>query len=142
MRQTILRRSVLSVAALVLAAVGIWQASRTRLQSIEIDGHKISYARHGWGSPAIVFVAGGYAAGDSKLKNFGSLFTRFDTTSFYYDRPGMGASEPVHEDRPPARVVEEMHTLLERVGIPPALHPGRSLVGRSLQSRVRNEVSA
>jgi pimeloyl-ACP methyl ester carboxylesterase len=128
MPRTVVRWFVLSVAVLALVATGVWQVTRTHFQNIEVDGHKISYARHGSGSPAVVFVAGGYAAGESKLPNFKSLFTRFDTTSFYYDRPGMGASEADHEGRPPLRVVEEMHMLLERVGIPPPY----ILVGRSL----------
>jgi len=48
-----------------------------------------------------------------------SLLTQFQTTAFYYDRPGTGNSEPAKDGRTPSEIIDELHALLTTVGIPP-----------------------
>ncbi|HVS54293.1 MAG TPA: alpha/beta hydrolase [Opitutaceae bacterium] len=99
-----------------------------RVESAVVNGHKIEFARHGTGSPAVVFSSGSSGGGPSRIASWEPWLSGLDTTAFAYDRPGMGKSEPANDQRTPAQVADELHALLVQVGIPPPY----VLVGRSL----------
>lgn len=134
MRRIKTRWLILLVALLAAGATWMWWSQRFRVEHIVIDGHSIEFARHGSGSPTVVFLHGGYGSGPA-LSSWSSLQRRIGTSLFNYNRPGKGNSEPAKGPRTPVQIVDELHTLLDRVGIhPPYLLVGSSLGG--LYSRV------
>ncbi len=72
--------------------------------------------------------------------------TSKDTTTFAYNRPGYGNSDPVSSPRDGSHIVEELRTLLHSKGMkPPYILVGHSLGGLYMQlfaRRYPNEVSA
>lgn len=69
-----------------------------------------------------------------------------DTTTFAYNRPGYGNSDPVSTPRDGSRIVEELRTLLHSKGVkPPYILVGHSLGGLYMQlfaRRYPEEISA
>jgi len=114
---------------LLIGLVWFCLSRRVHLDSVIIDGHKIEFARHGSGSPAVIFLHGGLGGG-AGLEVWRGWLTRVDATAFCYSRPGYGKSEPAKDERTPARIADELHTLLVRVGInPPYVLVGGSMGG-------------
>jgi pimeloyl-ACP methyl ester carboxylesterase len=130
MRRIESRWLILPVALLALGAIWFWRTNRIQVERAVIDGHAIAYARQGAGSPALVFIYGGFGGGPGKIESWNAWMSRFDTTAFTYERPGSGNSEFAKDQRTPAQIVGELHALLTRVGIfPPYILVGRSLGG-------------
>jgi pimeloyl-ACP methyl ester carboxylesterase len=143
-RKVLCWSAAIIVAATTLAIWG-WRARHVEIGSAVVNGHRIEYARHGSGSPALVVIAGGFGGGDSKIPDMGSLLTQFKTTAFYYDRPGTGNSEPARDGRTPSEIIDELHTLLKAVGIPPPYilfgRSGGALYSRAYAIRYPNETA-
>ena len=94
-----------------------------------IDGHSIEFARHGSGTPAVIFLHGGFGGGPG-VNSWAPWLTRVSTSTLSYSRPGHGKSEPAKDQRTLVQIVDELHTLLERVGLrPPYVLVGGSLGG-------------
>ncbi len=83
----------LPVSLLALGVFWFWRSTRFQVERVVIDGHAIEFARHGSGSPTVVFLHGGFGGGP-KLSSWSSLQLRIGTSLFNYTRPGQGGSEP------------------------------------------------
>lgn len=118
---------ILPVALLALGAMWFWWSKQFRVERVVIDGHAIEFARYGSGSPTVVFLHGGFGGGTA-LSSWSSWQRRIGTALFNYRRPGHGNSEPAKDQRTLVQIVDELHTLLDRVGY----HPPYVLVGSSL----------
>ncbi len=131
--------------ALAACSTSVGPSPRIHLESAVVNGHKIEFARHGTGSPAVIFSSGSSGSGPSRIAPWAPWLLGVGTTTFVYDRPGMGNSEPARDQRAPAQVADELHALLAQVGIPPPyVLVGRSLGGlysRVLAMRFPNDVA-
>ena len=96
---------------------------------VTVNGHQVHYLETGSGTPAVVFEAG---MGSNHL-DWQQVRARLSpaTHAFFYDRAGLGWSEPRPEPRTPDQVVGELEALLEAVGV----HPPYVLVGHSMGAR-------
>lgn len=107
-----------------------------------VGGHKIHVTDLGNDGPTVVILHG---AGESSYSwiHVGREISRFARV-IAYDRPGLGSSDP--GPAPSAdRTVDELHLLLEKVGVPgPYVLVGHSLGGviaRLYASRYPNDVA-
>ena len=82
---------------------------------VDIGSHRINCLVLGEGSPAVVFEHGG--ATDSSYWEQVAQEIAKQTKVVYYDRAGMGESEPGPLPRKGDTLNEELHTLLEKIGI-------------------------
>lgn len=129
MRPINLRRLGLFFGVVAFGAIWFWTSQRFRPERVVIDGHAIEFARHGSGSPTVVFLHGGFGGGP-KLSSWASWQLRIGTALFNYSRPGQGNSGPATDQRTPLQIVDELHRLLGRVGVrPPYILVGSSLGG-------------
>lgn len=86
-------------------------------QRIDIGGYKLHIDCTGAGSPTVVIDAG---LGDWSSQWLGvRKLLQDDTRVCAYDRAGYGWSDPGPRPRSSARMVSELHTLLEKAGVPP-----------------------
>lgn len=118
-------RAVLLIgAAVVLCPSGSYAAARW----IDVGGHMLNLHCSGRGQPTVILDAG---AGDShgvwsEVQPAVARFTRVCS----YDRAGLGRSEPGPLPRTSRRIVEELHTLLDRARIDlPVVLVGHSFGG-------------
>lgn len=91
-------------------------------------GRKLHLTRQGVGAPPVVFDAG---LGGSGL-SWGEVVpgTAAFAEAIAFDRAGYGYSDAGPEPRTSRRIVEELHTLLERAGVkPPFVLAGHSFGG-------------
>src|SRR5437763_997076 len=112
------------------------------IESIDIDGRRLAYARSGQGSPTVVLETGlgaesaEWAAVERGVATFAHVFR--------YDRAGRGASDRAPAARDAHAVVDELHGMLRRLGAPvPYLLVGQSLGGllmRVFAKRHRSQV--
>lgn len=95
---------------------------------IDVDGHQIFLESSGEGGPTVVLESGIGSAGS--LSGWGQVVDGIKDSAriCFYDRAGLGNSEPGPEPRDCDQIVEELHTLLLNAG----LHPPFILVGHSM----------
>lgn len=99
---------------------------------VTVDRHEVHYLEAGSGSPTVVFEAG---MGGNHL-DWEAVRARLSpaTHAFFYDRAGLGWSEPRPEPRTPQQVVVELEALLEAVGVgPPYVLVGHSMGARHIR---------
>lgn len=95
-------------------------------KAVDVGGRTINLYCSGKVSPTIVFEAGGNEPGyawmslQAKLANF--------TRACWYDRAGVGWSDPPQLPRTSATVISDLHEVLSRAGVPPPY----VLVGESI----------
>src|SRR5271156_5629571 len=84
---------------------------------LDIGTHRLHLREKGYGSPTIVLEAGLMSTVLSWSEIQGALAQSYRVVS--YDRAGLGWSDLGPMPRTAERMVEELHTLLERAQIPP-----------------------
>lgn len=110
----------------LLAAFTYEQIGRTRDatrlpprigKAIDVGGRTLNLYCSGEGTPTIIFEAGGNESGYS----WTSLQTKLAnlTRACWYDRAGVGWSDPPQSPRTSATVISDLHELLTRAGVPP-----------------------
>lgn len=142
-----------AMASLLLAGylyqwIGGWVGRRRFAGSgrfLELNDHaRIFVRQQGWGSPAVVFEAG-IGASSLNWRHIQEAVGR-STSTFAYDRPGLGWSSARRSARTPSVVASELHELLQRAGIQPPLvlvgHSFGGLVMRRYALRHPEEVAA
>ncbi|MGB8543021.1 MAG: alpha/beta hydrolase [Candidatus Acidiferrales bacterium] len=116
----------LSIAILVLLLGAIYQALGTRVDQkrfpqpgrlIDLGTHRLHFFDTGKGSQAIVFESGLMSTVLSWEGIRKELAAKFRVIS--YDRAGMGWSDAGPFPRTAERIVDELHSLLQRARIPP-----------------------
>lgn len=93
-----------------------------------VDGAELAVARHGSGTPTVVFQSG---LGDG-LAAWAAVWQGLPASPsvFAYDRPGYGDSPATTSPRDPCTVATELRTLLQAAGLaPPYVLVGHSLGG-------------
>ncbi len=86
-------------------------------QPVDVGGHTLNLYCSGEGSPTIILETGGNDPGyewesvQPKLATF--------TRACWYDRAGVGWSDPPSSPRTSATVVSDLHELLSRAAVPP-----------------------
>ncbi|HZB89137.1 MAG TPA: alpha/beta hydrolase [Terracidiphilus sp.] len=81
------------------------------------NGDKLYVLEKGAGGPTVLFEAG-IAATNLNWFHIQEHVARFTGTASY-DRAGLGWSSPCRSARTPGNIAGELHTMLERAGIPP-----------------------
>src|SRR5919199_2206337 len=97
-------------------------------QLIDVGGHRLHLNCTGSGSPTVVLQPG---AGEMS-SNFGWITPSVarNTRVCVYDRPGRGWSEPVDTPQDGLQIAADLHTLLQRGGVPgPYVLAGHSFGG-------------
>jgi pimeloyl-ACP methyl ester carboxylesterase len=126
------------IAFLALASVGggyatVGAAADARAypapgQLIDVGGHRLHLSCTGSGSPTVVLEAGG----GEMSSNLGWITPAVarDTRVCVYDRAGRGWSEPADTPQDGAQIATDLHTLLQRGGVPgPYVLAGHSFGG-------------
>jgi len=97
-------------------------------QAVDIGGRTLNLYCSGEGAPTVVLEAGGNEPGyawtsiQTKLANV--------TRACWYDRAGVGWSDPPLSPRTSATVISDLHELLSRAGVlPPYVLVGASIGG-------------
>ncbi|MBX3084667.1 MAG: alpha/beta hydrolase [Anaerolineae bacterium] len=137
--------------ALVLLGVG-YQTVASELdkrsyaprgQIYTVNGHQMHLVCNGSGSPAVILQAGASAESLWWYRVQQQLAPHTQVCA--YDRPGMGWSDPVEGSRDPLTINAELHTLLDRAGIPaPYVMAGHSygaILTRVYAAQYPNEVA-
>lgn len=149
---TVVKILALLIAAALLSGILYEQIGRRRDRnrfpqigkSVDIGGRSLNIFCSGAGGPTVVFESGGDAPGlewqpiQTEVANF--------TQACWYDRAGIGWSDPGPYPRTSAAIAKDLHELLKQAGVPPPY----ALVGASfggLNARVYsgmypNEVAA
>jgi len=95
---------------------------------IDVGGHGLHLNCTGSGSPTVVLQAGGGEM-SSNLGWIAPAVAR-DTRVCVYDRAGRGWSEPADTPQDAATIATDLHTLLDRAGVPgPYVLAGHSFGG-------------
>lgn len=141
-------RSIVKYLALVIAVFllsgmiyeqfGRWQ-DRKRLpqigKSVDIGGRTLNISCAGNGGPAVIFETGGDGPG-LEWEPVQAGIAKF-TQACWYDRAGIGWSDPGPFPRTSAAIAEDLHALLKQAGVPgPYVLVGASFGG--VNSRVYN----
>jgi pimeloyl-ACP methyl ester carboxylesterase len=101
-------------------------------QLVDVGGYRLHINCTGAGSPTVVIDAGwgDWSLGWSRVQPGIAATTRVCT----YDRAGMGYSEPGPLPRNAGQFAKELHTLLQRAGIPgPYVLAGHSMGGLTVR---------
>jgi pimeloyl-ACP methyl ester carboxylesterase len=115
-----------------IAARGDAQAYPAPGQLVDVGGHSLHIQCVGTGSPTVVLDAG--LGGTSLDWNLVQMQIGQTTRVCAYDRAGMGWSESGPTPRTPARIADELHTLLGNAGIAgPYILVGHSLAGKNVR---------
>jgi pimeloyl-ACP methyl ester carboxylesterase len=140
MRKWIRRISYLFLTLLLLALLGGFtyeQVGRARDarqlpprigQAIDIGGRTLNLDCSGQGTPTVILEPGGNSPGYAQLwlQSKMSAFTR----TCWYDRAGVGWSDPPSSPRTSASIVSDLHEALHRAGVlPPYVMAGGSVGG-------------
>jgi len=140
MRKWVLRISYLLLTLLVLALlVGFTyeQVGRARDasqlparvgQAVDIGGRTLNIYCSGQGTPTVILEPGGNSPGYEQLllQSKMAVFTR----TCWYDRAGVGWSDPPSSPRTSASIVSDLHEALHRAGVlPPYVMAGGSVGG-------------
>ena len=97
-------------------------------QAVDIGGRTLNLYCSGQGTPTVILEPGGNSPGYAQLllQSKMAAFTR----TCWYDRAGVGWSEPPSSPRTSASIVSDLHTALQRAGIlPPYILAGGSVGG-------------
>src|SRR5438270_12196961 len=97
-------------------------------QPVDIGGRTLNLYCSGQGSPTVILEPGGNSPGYSWLLQQSKMaaFTR----TCWYDRAGVGWSDPPSSPRTSASIVSDLHEALHRAGIlPPYVMAGGSVGG-------------
>jgi pimeloyl-ACP methyl ester carboxylesterase len=87
----------------------------------EAGGHQLRTLVSGCGVPTVVFEAGGYPESGVSLEEWKRVqpeVSRF-TTTFSYDRAGIGLSGRGPQPRDARQIARELHTTLRNANLPP-----------------------
>ena len=115
------------VCALIALFLGaLYQAVGTRRdrkrfpppgRMVDVGGHRLHLLESGSGGPTIVLEAGLM----STVMSWSNLQRELEKSYrvFSYDRAGLGWSDPGPMPRTAERIVDELHTLLQRAAVPP-----------------------
>ncbi len=140
MRRWVLRVVCILLAVLALALLGGFtyeQVGRSRDPSnlpprigeaVNIGGRTLNLYCSGNGTPTVIFETGGNEPGYSER----SLQSRIAvlTRACWYDRAGVGWSDPPPSPRTSAAVINDLHEMLLRAGVsPPYVLVGASIGG-------------
>jgi pimeloyl-ACP methyl ester carboxylesterase len=88
------------------------------VRRIDVGGYRLAIECRGTGEPTLVLDSGGSTSRNAWL--FVHAAAARTTRVCTYDRAGLGESDPrPGEAATTAKIVDELHTLLERAGIPP-----------------------
>jgi pimeloyl-ACP methyl ester carboxylesterase len=118
--------AVVAIVALILLCGAAWQASGGHAdfrrhpppgRLVELGSHRLHILAMGEGSPAVVMESGlpGSVLSWCRVQPEVAQFAR----AVSYDRAGLGWSDAGPQPRTAARIVDELHALLERARIPP-----------------------
>lgn len=97
-------------------------------QAIDIGGRTLNLYCSGEGSPTVILETGGNSPGYEWLLQQSKMaaFTR----ACWYDRAGVGWSDPPSSPRTSASIVSDLHEALQRAGVlPPYVMAGGSVGG-------------
>jgi len=97
-------------------------------QAVDIGGRTLNLYCSGQGSPTVILEPGGNSPGYAQLmlQSKMAMFTR----TCWYDRAGVGWSDPPSSPRTSASVVSDLHEALHRAGVPtPYVMAGGSVGG-------------
>ena len=97
-------------------------------QAVDIGGRTLNLYCSGQGTPTVILEPGGNAPGYEwlLLQSKMAVFTR----TCWYDRAGVGWSDPPSSPRTSASVVRDLHETLQRAGVlPPYVMAGGSVGG-------------
>ena len=140
MRKWVRRISYVFLTLLVLALLGSFtyeQVGRARDasqlpprvgQAVDIGGRTLNLYCAGQGTPTVILETGGNSPGYSwlLLQSKMAVFTR----ACWYDRAGVGWSDPPSSPRTSASVASDLHGALQRAGVlPPYVMAGGSVGG-------------
>jgi pimeloyl-ACP methyl ester carboxylesterase len=95
-------------------------------QAIDIGGRSLNLFCSGEGSPTVILEPGGNSPGYAQLslQSKMAVFTR----TCWYDRAGVGWSDPPSSPRTSASIVSDLHEALHRAGVlPPYVMAGGSV---------------
>lgn len=111
-------------------------------QAVDIRGRTLNLYCSGDGSPTVIFETGGNDPGYewASIQPRVSKFTR----ACWYDRAGVGWSDPPQSPRTSSSVVSDLHEVLSRASVPPYVFVGASIGGeyaRIYASRYPHEVA-
>ena len=107
-------------------------------QLVDVGGHRLHLWCSGEGSPVVVLETG--AGGSSLQWNQVQPGVARTTRVCAYDRAGLGWSDLGPTPRSAAKIVDELHILLETAGVAGPLYPDRALRGWSLYSALRQHI--
>jgi len=105
------------------------QQRLTRIgQAVDIGGRSLNINCSGSGSPAVILDSGGSAPGYSNMP-LQKLFAK-DTRTCWFDRAGLGWSDPSPVTQTSAAIAADLHALLQAAKIaPPYILVGQSFSG-------------
>lgn len=97
-------------------------------QAVDIGGRTLNLNCSGQGTPTVILEPGGNSPGYAQLL-LQSKMARF-TRTCWYDRAGVGWSDPPPSPRTSASIVSDLHDALQRAGVlPPYVMAGGSVGG-------------
>jgi len=97
-------------------------------QAVDIGGRTLNLYCSGQGTPAVILETGGNSPGYEWIV-LQSKIARF-TRACWYDRAGVGWSDPPASPRTSASIVNDLHEALQRAGVlPPYVMAGGSVGG-------------
>jgi pimeloyl-ACP methyl ester carboxylesterase len=119
----------LTIAAVVQLCPSASGERKAAVQMVDAGGYKIELLKQGSGSPAVVFVSGGFAA---LFEQWGPVQDRISefTQTVVYNRGGSGGSEPAPPPRDSKHIASELHVALRSARVkPPYIFVGQSIGG-------------
>src|SRR5579864_2500732 len=97
-------------------------------QAVDIGGRTLNLFCSGQGTPTVILEPGGNSPGYAQLPLQSKMATF--TRACWYDRAGVGWSDPPSSPRTSASIVSDLHEALHRAGIlPPYVMAGASVGG-------------
>jgi pimeloyl-ACP methyl ester carboxylesterase len=129
------------IAAMLVAGVLYEQIGRKRDRkrlpqvgkSVDIGGRSLNIFCSGTGSPAVIFESGGDGPGLGWEPIQGEVSKFIEAC--WYDRAGIGWSDPGPYPRTSAAIAHDLHVLLKQAGVPPPYVLAGGSIG-GLNSRV------
>jgi len=113
------------IAALLICGISYEQLGRRRDRerlpqigrSVDIGGRTLNIFCQGSGGPAVILESGGPGPGLAWESTPGEV-AKF-TEACWYDRAGEGWSDPGPYPRTSVEIAKDLHSLLQRAGVPP-----------------------